>query len=140
MDRQENINKKSGGKVRIVVLILTIIALFTSFFTIFEIFQLSTIENLIRYIVIGVIILIDIILFIKTKIVFKKRKKSKRIGYITFLIFYTLICGAIGGVIFYVYGVLLSGFNKVYVYLKINPIYSNNCNNNFIYIFLVKFL
>lgn len=115
MDRQENINKKSGGKVRIVVLILTIIALFTSFFTIFEIFQLSTIENLIRYIVIGVIILIDIILFIKTKIVFKKRKKSKRIGYITFLIFYTLICGAIGGVIFYVYGVLLSGFNKVYV-------------------------
>ena len=74
-------------KIRIVLYIFLIIALLTSAFAIYEIFLLSSIETLIRYIVMGVLIFIDVILFIKVRMASKKRKKKrkKKIGLITFI-------------------------------------------------------
>ena len=103
-------------KIRIVLLIFLILALLTSGFLIYEIFLLSSIETLIRYIVIGILLLIDLILFFRVRNASRKRKKkrSKRIGLISFMILYSLICFALGFVIAYAYG-QLSSLNKKYV-------------------------
>ncbi len=114
MSKEKDIEKKP--KLRIFILFLTILALITSGFAIYEILLLESIEDLIRYIVVGWLGLIDFILLLKTRSVWKnkKKKKSKRIGYIIFLFLYTIICGLVGGIIFYVYG-QLNGINKEYV-------------------------
>lgn len=103
-------------KVRIVVLIFTILALVTSSFAIYEIMLLSSIEDLVRYIIVSWLGILDLIIILKSRSVWKnkKKKKSKRIGYITFLSIYSIICAIVGIVIFYVYG-QISGINKVYV-------------------------
>ena len=97
--------------LKLIILILSIISLLSSCFAIYEIFMLSSIENMIRYVVIGILILLDLLIIFKTKGILKKRPKnkhSKRIGFITFMILYTIIVGA---VIFYLYG-KLSNMNK----------------------------
>lgn len=103
-------------KIRIVLYIFLIIALITSAFAIYEIFLLSSIETLIRYIIMGVLILIDVILFIKVRNASKKRKKKRKrkIGLITFMILYSLVCFAVGLVIAYIYG-RLDNINKEFV-------------------------
>ena len=103
-------------KIRIVLLIFFIIAILTSGFAIYEIFLLSSIETLLRYIIIGILILIDVILFFKVRGASKKRKKkrSKRIGLISFMLLYSLICFAVGLVIAYIYG-QLDSINKEFV-------------------------
>ncbi len=106
--------KKKRPILKIVLLILTILSLLSSGFAIYEIFSLQSIENMIRYIVIGVLALIDLIIIFKTKGIFKKRpkkKRSKRIGYIIFMVLYILICAFVGAVILYLYG-KLSNMNK----------------------------
>lgn len=110
----DDVRKKS--KLGLILNIFLIIAIATSVFAIYEIFLLDSIENLLRYIVIGILAFIDLVLLLKRLLIAKKRKKkrSKRIGYILFMIFYSLICGFVGGVIFYVYG-QVSNINKVYV-------------------------
>ena len=112
----ENETREKKSKIKIVLSIFLIIALACSIFAIYEIFLLSSIETLIRYIVIGVLIFIDLILFLKVRIASKKRKKkrSKRIGLISFMLLYSLICFAVGLVIAYAYG-QLSSLNKKYV-------------------------
>jgi len=108
-------NKENSGGFSKFVIILVIISLLSSFFAIYEIFLLSGIETLIRYIVIGVLILIDLIILFKSRgIRKKKKKKSKRVLFIIFDIIYMLICLAVGIVIFYVYG-RISGLNKTFV-------------------------
>ncbi len=95
--------KKKRPILKTVLLILTILSLLSSGFAIYEIFSLQSIENMIRYIVIGILVLIDLIIIFKTKGIFKKRPKkkhSKRIGYIIFMVLYTLICVFVGIVIF----------------------------------------
>ena len=118
MARHENENetKERKPKIKIVLLIFLILALLTSSFAIYEIFLLSSIETLIRYIIMGVLILIDIILFFKVRNASKKRKKkrSKRIGLISFMFLYSLVCFAVGLVIAYVYG-QLDNINKEFV-------------------------
>ncbi len=106
--------KKRRPILKIALLILTIISLLSSAFAIYEILSLQSIENLIRYIVVGILVLIDLIIILKTKSICKKRPKnkhSKRLGYIIFMVIYTLICAFVGIVIFYVYG-KLSNMNK----------------------------
>ena len=100
--------------LKLIILILSIISLLSSCFAIYEIFMLSSIENMIRYVVIGILILLDLLIIFKTKGILKKRPKnkhSKRIGFITFMILYTIICILVGAVIFYLYG-KLSNMNK----------------------------
>ena len=106
---QNNEKPKSGKILVFFIFIFSLLALAASIFSIYEIYLLDSIENLIRYIVMGVLILIDIIILFK----FKKSKKSKkrRKIYLTFLIFYTIICGSIGIVISYLYGTV-SNINK----------------------------
>ena len=93
-------NEKSKGSkiLNIIGKFFSIIAIAASVFAIYEIYLLSSIENLIRYIVMGVLILIDIVIIFK----FKSKKKTKK-TYILFLLLYALICGAVGTVIFYLY-------------------------------------
>lgn len=112
----ENETKEKKPKIRIILSIFLIIAILCSGFAIYEIFLLSSIETLIRYIIIGILLFIDIILFFKVRISSKKRKKkrSKRIGLISFMIVYSLVCFAVGLVIAYFYG-QLNSINKAYV-------------------------
>lgn len=90
----ENETREKKPKIRIVLLIFLILALLTSAFAIYEIFLLGSIETLIRYIVIGVLVFIDIILFFRVRSASKKRKKkrSKRIGLLSFMFLYSLVC------------------------------------------------
>lgn len=112
----ENETREKKSKIKIVLSIFLIIALACSGFAIYEIFLLSSIETLIRYIVIGVLIFIDLILFFKVRMASKKRKKkrNKRIGLISFMLLYSLICFAVGLVIAFAYG-QLNSLNKKYV-------------------------
>ena len=96
---QSNERVKSRKLLSLIIKIFSIIALGASIFAIYEIFLLSSIENLIRYIVIGILILIDIVILFK----FKSKKRHKG-TYLTFLFFFSLICIGVGIVISYFYG------------------------------------
>lgn len=115
----KNIITEGRPKFWPIYLFLLIITLVASAFSIYELFLLSSIEDGIRYFVIVLFLLLDLLLIFKVKklISNKKRKvkkKSKHIGIIIFMIVYSLICSAIGGVIYYVYGEV-SSLNKVFV-------------------------
>ena len=112
----ENETMEKKPKLKIILSIFLVIAVLTSAFAIYEIFLLSSIETVIRYIIIGILILIDVVLYIKVRVASKKRKKKhkKRIGLISFMIIYSLVCFAVGLVIAYVYG-RLDNINKGYV-------------------------
>lgn len=90
---------KSRKLLSFIIKIFSIIALGASIFAIYEIFLLSSIENLIRYIVIGILVLIDIVILFK----FRGKKKPKG-TYLAFLFFFSLICICVGLVISYFYG------------------------------------
>lgn len=97
--------------------LLVIISLIGSGFLIYELFLLSSIETLIRYCVIGLLGFIDLILIIKLLLIKrakKKGKKKKRIGYVIFLVLYTIGTFAVGFVIDYLYG-RVDNINKNYV-------------------------
>mgnify|MGYP001037132840 CR=1 FL=1 len=114
MSKNNDTDIRKKPILKITILILSIISLLSSGFAIYEIFMLGSIENAIRYIVIGILILLDVLIIFKTKGILKKRPKkkhSKRIGYIIFMVLYTLICLAVALVMFYVYG-KLSNMNK----------------------------
>lgn len=112
----EKTEKKKKEKNRIPILILFILTLIVSGFAIYNIFLLDSIENLIRYVVIGIFLLIDFILFFRTRKIVKRKtkKESHHIVFILFMIFYLLINLVIGGVIYYLYGTV-SGINKKWV-------------------------
>ncbi len=120
---KEQKEKLSKGK-KALILILFFFSLFSSIFFIYELTLLSSIENLIRYIVMGLLIFIDLILLCKVRVVFRKKRKkkkrkkekkeSKRIGFILFMIFYSLVCSCSGGLIYYLYG-RVNSINKIYV-------------------------
>ena len=112
--------KKISTKLSIVFFIVSILS---SGFLIYSILLLDGIENLIRYLIISLLGIIDIASLIKligviknkqSKRNIKRNKESKRIGFITFLILYSIICGGISYIIYYYYGTLNS-LNKQYV-------------------------
>lgn len=92
-------NKGNRKLLSFIIKLFSIIALGASIFAIYEIFLLSSIENLVRYIVIGILILIDILIIIK----FRNKKKPK-VVYLMFLFIFSLVCAGIGIVISYFYG------------------------------------
>lgn len=96
-----------------------IIAVASSIFSIYEILLLSSIETLIRYIVIGVLVLLDLIIIFKCHRIrkfdeTKNKKKPKKKLFMFLIILYTIICLLIGGTIFYVYD-KINGLNKTFV-------------------------
>ena len=101
------------------MIFFVIIAVASSIFSIYEILLLSSIETLIRYIVIGVLVLFDLIIIFKCHRIrkfddTKKKKKPKKKLFMFLIILYTIICLLIGGTIFYVYG-KINGLNKTFV-------------------------
>ena len=124
LDEEETKKSKNKKKVSVkIALVFFLISLITSGFLIYNIFKLSGIEDIIRYIIIGVLGIIDLVCLIKmikkwkgkkSKKEKKKQKESKSIGFITFLIIYSLLTGTLGGVIQYFYGTVDS-INKKYV-------------------------
>ena len=105
--------KKKKKKYRFWLFILTLITLFANFFAIYEIILLGPVEEIIRYIVIGVFLLLDLVFFLKMKK--KRKKKENKAKLLTFfLIIYLLLSLFIGVVIMYLYG-KLENVNKTYV-------------------------
>lgn len=101
------------------MIFFVIIAVASSIFSIYEILLLSSIETLIRYIVIGVLVLLDLIIIFKCHGIrkfdeTKKKKKPKKKLFMFLIILYTIICLLVGGAIFYVYG-KINGLNKTFV-------------------------
>ena len=91
------------------ILFITIIS---SIYTIYNLTLLDTIENMLRYIAMGVIAFIDLILILKVFINSKRKKKrKKKIGTMVFMIFYTIICIAVGLLINFIYNEI-SKINK----------------------------
>ena len=66
--------KKKKKKDRLWLFILTLITILANFFAIYEILLLGPVEEVIRYVIIGVFLLIDLVFFLKMK---KKRKKKE---------------------------------------------------------------
>ena len=106
-------NKKSGLFTNIIIFIFLIFALLTSGYLIYNLFLLSSIETLIRYIVIGLLGLFDLFLIFKSRSLIKNKvKKKKKTGeikkpkkwlFILMLLIYSAICGGIGYGINYLY-------------------------------------
>ena len=105
--------KKKKKKYRLWLLILTLITILANFFAIYEILLLGPVEEVIRYVVIEIFLLIDLVFFLKMK---KKRtKKENKAKLLTFLlILYLLFSLFIGIVIMYLYG-KIENVNKTYV-------------------------
>ena len=96
-------------KIKLIYKIIYLLVLISSCFSIYEILLLNSIEDVIRYIIIGIIIFINLLLLIK---LFSTRKrKKKRLGFVIFMILFTLTNLLIGGVIYYLYG-QVSNMNK----------------------------
>ena len=111
--------EKVKSKLFYVLIFFFLIAVACSAFAIYELTLLSSIETVMRYIVIGVLAFIDGILFIKlTKCKYVKKKKNgkykSRVPLLLFMIIYSLFCFAFGGTIYYIYG-KIDSLNKVYV-------------------------
>lgn len=124
--------KKEGyGLFNKIVCFFGIIAILSSAFAIYELLLLSSIETLIRYIVIGILILIDIFILLKCRKYLKNKgnKKTKKKTFLVLVILYMIICLLVGGVIFYVYG-KISGLNKTYVTYKSDLIVMSNNEAN----------
>ena len=105
---------KKKPKGWLIYTIFFIISIITSVFAIYEILLLSSIENLIRYLVIAILIIIDLILLFRIKRFFKPKKVKKHILLMLFMILYSIICLVIGLLISFVYKEV-SSINKVYV-------------------------
>lgn len=117
MNKETGSNSKKKVVVKIVILILMILSVISSTFAIFELFKLSSVEDLIRYIVIGVLILLDFVILWKGFNILKKRvrnKGTKRTLFMIFMIIYSIICSIVGVVIFYLFG-QLQNMNTGYV-------------------------
>ena len=116
--------KKEGRIINFVIILFSIIALGSSLFAIYSIYLLDTIENMMRYIVMGLLAFIDFVIFVK--MFTKKKKKSKKGIYLFFLFIYALICFFVGGVIHYFYG-KIDNLNKDTITYTSDLIVMNSC-------------
>ncbi len=104
--------KKSGIFTNIVIFIFLIISLATSSYLIYNLFLLSSIETLIRYIVIGLLGLFDLCLILKSRKLIRNKvrkkkngqvKKNKKWFFIIILLLYSIICFCVAFGISYLY-------------------------------------
>lgn len=108
---EKKAKKEKKPTNQILILIFVILSVIASAFAIYNIYLLDSIENLIRYIVMILMIVVDLFLIIKTVLIFKNKKKTRHRVLLTFMIFYIIASVAVGGAIFYGYG-LISSVNK----------------------------
>lgn len=103
LEREPKNRKFSIGLLFLVILLICSIA--CSGYFIYQLLLLDGIENLIRYIVVGIIALIDLIFIIKLFLVKKnrKQKKKKHIGYGIVMFLFAGVCFVGGFVINYLY-------------------------------------
>ena len=121
---KENNEKKKKRKCRLWLAILGIIVILSNLFAIYNILLLGPIEEVIRYIIIGIFVVFDILIIFKVKS--KRRHKEKKARLLTFfLIIYLLINCAISGLIMYAYGTL-SSINRDYVTYSSSLIVKSN--------------
>ena len=106
-EKTEEKKDKKKKKCRLWLAILSILVILTNIFAIYNILLLGPVEEVIRYIVIGVFVVLDLVIIFKVRS--KRRHKEKRARLLTFfLILYLLINCAISGLIMYAYGTLSS--------------------------------
>ena len=129
MEKDEKKEKKKKKKqYRLWLFILTLITILANFFAIYEILLLGPVEEVIRYVIIGVFLLIDLVFFLKMKK--KRKKKENKAKLLTFfLILYLLLSLFIGVVIMYLYG-KLENVNKTYVTYSSSLITMSNNSMN----------
>ena len=109
MGKREKKSEKKQKK-RIGLLILTILTVVANVFLIYNIFLLGPIEQGIRYFIMVVFAIIDILFIWRCRVKMKKKeKKAKALSILLFL--YLLISIALGLAIMYLYGTV-SGMNK----------------------------
>ena len=107
-------SEEKRPKLWLVYCILFILSLVSSIFAIYELLLLSSIETLLRFIAIGVMIIIDIVLLFRIRKLLHPKKKKKHVILFLFMIIYIAICGTVGYLINFVYSEV-SNINKVYV-------------------------
>ncbi len=118
--------EKKNKKCRLWLAILSIIVILSNLFAIYNILLLGPIEEVIRYIIIGVFVVFDILIIFKVRS--KRKNKEKKARLLTFfLILYLIINCAISGLIMYAYGTL-SSINRDYVTYSSSLIVSSSSN------------
>lgn len=106
-ENTEEKKDKKKKKCRLWLAILSIIVILSNLFAIYNILLLGPIEEVIRYIIIGIFVVFDLLIIFKVRS--KRRHKEKKARLLTFfLILYLLINCAISGLIMYAYGTLSS--------------------------------
>ncbi len=102
---KENNGDKKKKKSRLWLLILSFIVILSNIFAIYNILLLGPVEEVIRYIIIGVFVVIDLVIIFKVRS--KRRHKEKKVRlFTTLLIIYLIINCVISGLIMYAYGTL----------------------------------
>ena len=110
--RKNNEEKKEmkKKKCRLWLAILSTIVILSNIFAIYNILLLGPVEEVIRYIIIGVFVILDLVIIFKVRS--KRRHKEKKARLLTFfIIIYLLISCLISGLIMYAYG-RLSSINR----------------------------
>ena len=110
--RKNNEEKKEmkKKKCRLWLAILSTIVILSNIFAIYNILLLGPVEEVIRYIIIGVFVILDLVIIFKVRS--KRRHKEKKARLLTFfIIIYLLISCLISGLIMYTYG-RLSSINR----------------------------
>ena len=94
------------------LILILFITICSSIYTIYSLTLLDSIENTLRYIAMGVIAFINLLLILKVFLKSKKKKKrKKKIGTMIFMIFFTIICIAVSILINFIYNEI-SKINK----------------------------
>lgn len=127
-------NENKVKKVpRGVIAVFTLLAFGLNIYLIYNILLFDGIEDLIRYIAVGIFAIIDILILVKSKKIMKnkdhkkkKKKPSKRIGFLIFLIIYAIISFGLAYVLNYVYGQLNSVNKKTVTYTSSLVVLSEN--------------
>lgn len=109
--KKEKKQKNKKPTNQILILVFVILSVIASVFAIYNIYLLDSIENFLRYIIMGLLVLVDIFLIVKTRLIFKNKNKTRHRVLLTFMIFYILINSVVGVAIYYGYG-LLNKVNK----------------------------
>ena len=107
---KKNKEKKEKKKSRIWLIIFGLIVIISNLFAIYNILRLGSIEEVIRYILISIFVVLDILIIFKIR--GKRKHKQQKVRLLTILlVFYLLINLAISFLIMYALG-LLSNLNK----------------------------